>query len=246
MCFREMKETSTTASVTFSGRRSRPHAEIHLFERDDARVVQQPVVQEALPDIKRIDAGCAASQQAVGEAARRRATSSATLPDGSTRNRRARRRASRRPRGERPWAGRRRPPALLHGVPHFVHTIPARRPSGQDHSLAFARVSRSPRDELGVERRREPADERGGSDNLLERTGCRRGRGNQDFPSWQIRIARNDVLDVNPHPSRSCGGSVLDETIVDAIRLNRWGCSPCSREVHHCAAEPAPSSSPPR
>ena len=69
-----MNATSIVTSVTVCGTSSRrQRARVDAFAHDDARVGAQPPIELAVADVERDDAGGAAPQQHVGEAAGRRA-----------------------------------------------------------------------------------------------------------------------------------------------------------------------------
>ena len=60
---------STACGTVVGGQRAR----VDAFEDDDARIVPQPPIELPVADVERDDAGGAAPQQHVGEAAGRRA-----------------------------------------------------------------------------------------------------------------------------------------------------------------------------
>ena len=72
MCRSEMNATSIVTRLTACGTSSaREHARVDAFADDDARIAAQPPVELPAADVERDDAGGAAPQQDVGEAAGR-------------------------------------------------------------------------------------------------------------------------------------------------------------------------------
>jgi hypothetical protein len=137
-------------------------AEVHLFEGDDPRIAQQPVVQQALPHVNRVDPKGAAPEQAVGEAAGRGPHVQRDAPrhvDPEVVERARELPAA--PRGER-TGGRQEgdPRPLLHGRPAFrADRAFDEDPPGEDQPLGLrARFRDPPGDELGIE----PAADAGG------------------------------------------------------------------------------------